>query len=98
MGRIMPFECEHGITVDGGDFCESEICVECECGKAISAEQVAAEAYQVIGCLADTAGLFEHKEVVRALDYFSAVAAGKTVEDEILPWGSCFDKQPNPTP
>ena len=72
---------------------------ECEqCGKAISAEQVAAEAYQVIGCLADTAGLFEHKEVVRALDYFSAVAAGKTVEDEILPWGSCFDKQPNPTP
>lgn len=35
------------------------------------ASAVAAEASQVIGALADTAGLFEHPEVQRALVYFS---------------------------
>lgn len=29
-GRSMPWECEHGVTVDVGDFCESEICKQCE--------------------------------------------------------------------
>jgi hypothetical protein len=46
-------------------------------------EQVAAEAYQVIGGLAHVAGLFEHPEVIRALDYFS----GEPFDGSILPFG-----------
>lgn len=30
MGRLLPTECDHGVIVDGGDFCESEICEQCE--------------------------------------------------------------------
>ena len=48
---------------------------------------IAAEAYQVIGALASSAGLFDDKEVQRALDYFSAVANGENPEEAILPWG-----------
>ena len=29
-GRTIPTECEHGVTVDGGDFTESEYCAQCE--------------------------------------------------------------------
>ena len=36
----------------------------------IDGELKSAQAYQVIGELAGVAGLFEHPEVVRALDYF----------------------------
>lgn len=30
MGRTMPTYCDHGFCVDGGDFCNSERCDECE--------------------------------------------------------------------
>lgn len=30
MGRQLPVECEHGRTVDGGDFARTERCPECE--------------------------------------------------------------------
>lgn len=46
-----------------------------------SAEDIAGEAYQVIGALAASAGLLDHPAVVRAMDYFSGGCAG-----EILPW------------
>jgi len=30
MGRQIPTECEHGVTVDGGDFAKSDYCEECD--------------------------------------------------------------------
>lgn len=48
-------------------------------------EVIAADAYQVIGSLAYSCGVFDDSAVVRALDYFSSVADGEEV-DEILPW------------
>jgi hypothetical protein len=50
---------------------------------------VAGEAYQVIGAIAAAAGLMEHPEVQRALDYFS----GETFDGSILPFGA---GPPNP--
>lgn len=54
------------------------------------ANQVAAEAYQVIGAIAGTAGLFDNSEVQRALDYFGDIASdGKATRNggrDILPW------------
>ena len=41
-----------------------------------------AQAYQVIGVLADAAGVFDTPEVIKALDYFSR---GEFDED-FLPW------------
>ena len=52
-----------------------------------SSEEVAAEAYQVIGVLADEAGVFETDEVQYALDYFSALSRGETPKTKILPFG-----------
>lgn len=46
-----------------------------------SAEDVAGEAYQVIGAIAATAGIFDSPEVQAALDYFSSDLTG-----EILPF------------
>lgn len=46
------------------------------------AEEVKANAYQIIGALADHAGLFEHPEVIRALDYLAYDKGG----EDILPW------------
>ena len=53
-----------------------------------SRQEVAAEAYQVIGALASSAGLFESEEVVKALDYFGDIANGQSGlrVKEILPW------------
>ena len=54
-----------------------------------TAQEVAAEAYQVIGALADHADLFEHEPVRDALDYFGDIASGKPGErfkGDILPW------------
>lgn len=48
----------------------------------LDASAVAGEAYQVIGALADAAGLFDHPEVQRALDYFS-----KAPDGSLLPFG-----------
>jgi len=45
-------------------------------------EQQVADAYQIVASLADHAGLHDHPEVVRALDY---LAYGKCAGD-ILPW------------
>jgi hypothetical protein len=51
-----------------------------------SAEEIADEAYQIIGSLARVAHIgIDNRDVIRALDYFSAVANGDEV-DEILPW------------
>lgn len=51
-------------------------------------QQVAAEAYQVIGALAVSAGLFDRPEVQKALDYFGDIANGDkpTRAKDILPW------------
>jgi hypothetical protein len=51
-----------------------------------SAEEIADEAYQIIGSLARVANIdVANRDVIRALDYFSAIANGDEV-DEILPW------------
>jgi hypothetical protein len=46
-------------------------------------EQVCAELYQVIGSLSDHAGLFDHQDVIRALDQASQA---RIVHDDLLPW------------
>lgn len=51
------------------------------------AAKVGGEAYQVIGALAHAAGLFEHPEVQRALDYFGYEQWRKDGA-EILPFGA----------
>jgi hypothetical protein len=49
------------------------------------AEEIAAETYQIIGILAGvTKNEIDNRDVVRALDYFSAVANGEHA-GEILP-------------
>lgn len=45
-------------------------------------ERVCAELYQVIGALADEAGLFDHPDVIRALDQASQA---RIVHDDLLP-------------
>lgn len=59
--------------------------------KGGEAEAVAGEAYQVVGVLASAAGLFDHPEVIRALDYFSGDLA-----DEILPFGDGLEPTDQP--
>ena len=54
-----------------------------------TAQEVAAEAYQVIAALADAADLFDHEPVRDALDYFGDIARGtpgKRFKGDILPW------------
>jgi hypothetical protein len=58
------------------------------------AGRVAAEAYQVIGALADRGGLFDDDETIRALDYFSA----ETQDGSILPFGWAADTLPRSSP
>lgn len=53
--------------------------------KAANADTVAGEAYQVIGSLADAAGLSEHPEVQRALDYFSSSEPDGSLLPFIIP-------------
>jgi len=36
---MLPVECEHGVTVDGGDFCESKTCAQCEADYAARAAE-----------------------------------------------------------
>jgi len=58
-----------------------------------STEEIAEEAYQVIGNLARVANIdVANRDVIRALDYFSAVANGEEAED-ILPWGLHLDSE-----
>jgi hypothetical protein len=58
-----------------------------------SAEEIAEEAYQVIGNLARVANIdVANRDVIRALDYFSAVANGEESVD-ILPWGLHLDSE-----
>ena len=47
------------------------------------AKQVCYELYQVIGSLADTFGVFDHPDIVAALD--NAVNA-RLVHKDLLPW------------
>lgn len=51
-------------------------------------EIVRAQAYQVIGNLLETFGLFDSVEGQRALDYFS----GDEVDEDFLPWPRNADK------
>lgn len=55
-----------------------------------SKQEVAAEAYQVIGALASSADLFESKEVVKALNYFGDIANGQDGlrVKEVLPFST----------
>ena len=54
----------------------------------MNSKEVATKAYQVIGSLADQAGLFDDPAVIKALDYFGDIAnTGKPERvKEILPW------------
>ena len=56
------------------------------------ATQVAAEAYQVIGAL--SSDLFHSKEVIRALDYFSAISCGENPSEEMLPFLCDWEQDP----
>lgn len=52
--------------------------------QALDPEQAIADAYQIVGAIADQFGVHDHPEVVRALDY---LAYGKTEDgSDILPW------------
>ena len=53
-----------------------------------SRQEVSAEAYQVIGALASSTGLFENEEVIKALNYFGDIASGQSGlrVKEILPF------------
>lgn len=53
-----------------------------------TAQEIAGEAYQVIGVVASAAGLFDHPDIQRALDYFSGDLSG-----EILPFDVAGTKQ-----
>jgi len=58
-----------------------------------STEEIAAEAYQIIGNLARVANIdVANRDVIRALDYFDAIANGDEV-DHILPWGLHLDSE-----
>ena len=51
--------------------------------------KVAAEAYQVIGSIADCQQIFDNPSIQRALDYFNDIANGESgsrVKDDILPF------------
>lgn len=62
-----------------------------------SKEEIAGEAYQVIGILAHKAKLFDHPEVIRALDYFGYEGyKRKGKKGEILPF-YISEKQDNAT-
>ena len=61
-------------------------------GSEVALQTASAQAYQVVGALASEAGLFNHSEVLRALDYFGGIANGDSLpEDSFLPWGYVFD-------
>jgi hypothetical protein len=58
-----------------------------------SAEEIAEEAYQVIGSLARVGNIdVANRDVIRALDYFNAVANGEEA-GKILPWGLHLDSE-----
>ncbi len=58
-----------------------------------SAEEIAEEAYQVIGSLSRVANIdIANRDIVRALDYFNAVANGEDA-GEILPWSLHMDSE-----
>jgi len=58
-----------------------------------SAEEIAEEAYQIIGNLARVTHIgIDNRDVIRALDYFSSIANGEEVDD-ILPWGLHLDSE-----
>jgi predicted DNA-binding transcriptional regulator AlpA len=59
--------------------------------RAMELERVLGELYQILGSLADYAGVYEHPDVQRALDN---AARGRMVHTDLLPW----PKTPLPTP
>ena len=54
--------------------------------KEKSKQEVASEAYQVIGSLADSARMFDKEKVQEALTYFSDIANDTPSKKGILPW------------
>lgn len=60
--------------------------------KPLAARHIAAEAYQVIGALSSE--LPATAEIVRVLDYFSAVSCGKTPKEEMLPFLCDWEQHP----
>ena len=71
--------------------CE-EALVERDCKQTKVLDEImntSAEAYQVIGVLADCAQLYDHSSIANALDYFGDIAngeKGKRLNGEILPF------------
>lgn len=51
-----------------------------------AAREACAEAYQVIGSLAYQAGVFDHDDVIEALDNTLAAADGRKRPHDLLPW------------
>ena len=49
-------------------------------------EELAGEAYQIIGSLADSANLFDHPEVQKILDKYSDISAGNKNTESMLPF------------
>ena len=76
----------YAINIERGEL-EDANCDVCHYKNKVT--QVASEAYQVIGALASD--LPHSKEVIRALDYFSAISCGENPSGEMLPflcdWG-----------
>ena len=57
-------------------------------------EEIAAEAYQVIGTIACYANIMDQPEVIRALNYFSKHADSNDIDEDILPWGIYKECEP----
>ncbi len=71
----------YAINIEKGELGDAN-CDVCHYKNKVT--QVAAEAYQVIGAL--SSDLFHSKEVIRALDYFSAISCEENPSGEMLPF------------
>lgn len=82
--RQYPHMCRDEHQEIGHSDSEHERCPLCRAiDRASEAERVCAELYQVIGSIADHAGLFDHPDVIRALDQASQA---RIVHYDLLPW------------
>ena len=78
----------YAINIEKGEL-EDDNCDVCHYKNKVT--QVASEAYQVIGALASD--LPHSKEVIRALDYFSAISCGENPSGEMLPFLCDWEQQ-----
>lgn len=65
-----------------GQSAQEEIIAHALVAERERAEQISADAYQVIGTLLDQCGWFDTDDGIRALDYFAAA----TPDKNFLPW------------